>query len=234
MTEKLSFKKIFPAGLLALLSIFILTTSWQRYQSHPLAPVGAELLPNFSLDHTYVTVVAKAMSSSESKQNFGHDLVSRGVQPLQLSIQNNTSNEYSLCPSSVDLPRIEPSKVAFKVTKGAIPRGIAYKIASFFFWPFMIPSTIDSIRVLSHHKHLKKDLMAKSMRDEVVAPYSTFHRVLFVPKDAFKQTFKVTLIELDSLESTEFNTTVQGALPVETPDQEILPAETPEEMQEIE
>ena len=156
-----------------------------------------------------------AFSPDESKQNFGHDLIRRGVQPLQLTIQNNTSNEYSLCPSSVDLPRVEASKIAFKVTKSAIPRGIAYRIASFFFWPFMIPSTIDSIRVMSHHNHLKKDLLSKSMRDEIVAPYSIFHRVLYVPRDEFKETFKVTLIELDSLKPSEFNTTVLGAQKVE-------------------
>jgi hypothetical protein len=210
MKKFLSFNKLFPMGFLLLTTIFVLTTSWDRYQFHPLKPVTIELLPAFSLNHTHVNVVAKAMTPDESKQNFGHDLISRGVQPLQLSIQNNTSNEYSLCPSSVDLPRIEASKVAFKVTKAAIPRGIAYKIASFFFWPFMIPSTIDSIRVLSHHHSLKKDLIAKSMKHEVVAPYSTFHRVLFVPREEFKETFKVTLIDLDTLEPIEFNTNIKA------------------------
>jgi len=208
MKKFLSFNQLFPMGLFTLTAIFILTTSWDRYQFHPLKPVTVELLPTFSLNHSQVNIVAKALSSDESKQNFGHDLISRGIQPLQLSIQNNTPNEYSLCPSSVDLPHVKASKVAFKVTKSTIPRGIAYKIASFFFWPFMIPSTIDSIRVLSHHHHLKKDFKAKSLKDEVVAPYSTFHRVLFVPREGFEETFKVTLIDLDTLEPTEFNTTV--------------------------
>lgn len=201
--------KLFPTGLLALASIFLLTTGWDRYQWNPLKAVTADLLPTFSIKHSELHVIAKAMTPNESKQNFGHDLISRGVQPLHLSIQNNTPDEYSLCPSSVDLPRIEASKIAFKVTKSAIPRGIAYRVASFFFWPFMIPSTIDGIRVIVHHEHLKKDIIAKSMRDEIVAPYSTFHRVLFVPKDEFKKTFKVTLIELDSLKPTEFETTVE-------------------------
>ena len=202
-------KKLFPIGLLGLTTVFLLTASWTPGQSHLLKPLMDELLPTFSLNHKKVVVTAKAMNPKESQQSFGHDLISRGVQPLQLSIQNNTSNEYSLCPSSVDLPRIEPSKIAFKVTKSSIPRAIGYKIASFFFWPFMIPGTIDSIRVLAHHKHLKKDLTAKSMKNEIVAPYSTFNRVLFVPKEKFKDTFKVTLIELDSLEPTEFNMTIQ-------------------------
>ncbi len=210
MKKFFSFNKFFPIGLLGLSAIFLLTTGWSRFQSLPLTPLSTELLPTFALNHNKVKVQAKAMSPEESQQNFGHDLVSRGVQPLQLSIQNNTSNEYSLCPSSVDLPRVEASKIAFKVTKSAIPRGVAYKIASIFFWPFMVPSTIDSVRVIAHHQHLKKDLMAKAVKQEVVAPYSTFHRVLFVPKEEFKETFKVTLIDLETLDPTEFNTTVQN------------------------
>jgi hypothetical protein len=197
-------------GLIALAGVFLLTTSWNHYESHPLKAVATNLLPTFSLNDSRVVVVAKAMTSDESKRNFGHDLISRGVQPLHLTIENNTSNEYSLCPSSVDLPRVEVSKIAFKITKSAIPRGIAFKIASFFFWPLAIPSTIDGIRVLKHHQNLKKDLTAKSMRDEVVAPYSTFNRVLFVPTDEFQDSFKVTLIELDTLKPTEFQTTVEG------------------------
>ena len=210
MKKFLSFKKHIPTGLLALASVFLLATGWDRYQPHPLKTM-VDLLPTFSLEHTQVRVIAKAMSPGESKQNFGHDLISRGVQPLQLSIQNNTGDEYSLCPSSVDLPRIDVSKVAFKVTKSSIPRAIGYKIASFFFWPFIVPSTIDSIRVMSHHQKIKKDMKAKSMKEEVVASYSVFNRVLFVPKDKFKESFTVTLIDIESLQATEFQTTVEGA-----------------------
>lgn len=212
-------KKHLPWGLATLAAIFLLTTGFERHQIHPLKPVTAELLPTFALEEARVLVVAKAMTPEDSKRSFGHDLVSRGVQPLHLTIQNNTSEEYSLCPSSVDLPRIEPSKVAFKVTKSAIPRAIGYKVAGFFFWPFMIPGLIDSIRVMSHHQKLKKDLTAKSMRDEVVPPYTIYNRVLFVPKDEFKETFKVTLIELESLKPTEFQTTIENAMPQVEADQ---------------
>ncbi len=209
MNKLFSPKKLLLFAIGLLTTVFLLTTSFQRQQIHPLNSIALELLPDFSLKQAHIQVFAKAMTKDESKQNFGHDLISRGVVPLQLTIQNNTSDEYSICPSSVDLPRIEASKIAFKVTKSTIPRAIGYKIASFFFWPFMIPSTIDSIRVMSHHKKLKKDLIAKSIRQEVVAPYSLYHRVLFVPKDKFETRFKVTLIELESLQDTEFAVDVQ-------------------------
>jgi hypothetical protein len=203
-------KKYLPLGLTALAGVFILTTGFDRNQIHSLKSVSVELLPTFSLEESRVLVAAKVMTPEESKRNFGHDLISRGVKPLHVTIQNNTSNEYSLCPSSVDLPRIDASKVAFKITKSTIPRAIGYKIASFFFWPLMIPGTIDSIRVMAHHKKIKKDMKGKSMREEVVAPYSTFNRVLFVPEEKFLETFKVTLIDLETLQAEEFMTTADG------------------------
>ncbi len=206
-------KKHLPTGLALLVSVFLLTTGFERYQNHPLKSVTTDLMPSFSLKEANVKVYASAMTPDESKRSFGHDLISRGVQPIHLTVENNTSDEFSMCPSSVDLPRIEASKIAFKITKSTIPRSIGYKIAGLFFWPFMIPGTIDSIRVLKHHQELKKDILAKSMKDEVVAPYSTFNRVLFVPQKDYQETFKVTLIELDSLKPMEFQTTVAGAQP---------------------
>jgi hypothetical protein len=211
----LFFKKYLPSALGFIVSVFLLTTAFETYHHHPLKPIPVEMLPTFSLADTQMRVHASAMTPDESKRNFGHDLISRGVQPVQITVENNTSNEYSMCPSSVDLPRIEASKIAFKVTKATIPRSIAYKIASLFFWLLMIPGTIDSIRVYTHHKKLKKDILAKSMKEEVVAPYSTFNRVLFVPKNEFTETFKVTLIDIETLEQKEFQTTVRGAAPAE-------------------
>ncbi len=201
-------KKYIPTSLAICLSIFLLTTGFERFQLHPLKSVASQLLPSFSLDEIQVLVAAKVMTVSESKRNFGHDMLSRGVKPLHLTIQNNTSNLYSLCPSSVDLPSISASKVAFKVSKSSIPRSIGYKIAGFLFWPFMIPGTIDGIRVMVHHKKLKNDLLAKSMKEEVIAPYSTLNRVLFVSDQQFQESFKVTLIDLETLKPLEFQTTV--------------------------
>ncbi len=182
---------------------------FDHHRLHPLKSVNTHLLPPLVLEEAKITVAAHVLDGEESKKAFGHDIPSRGIYPLQLSIQNNTSESYSLCASSVDLPRVAPSKVAWKISKSALPRAIAYKIASFFFWPLMIPSTIDGIRVMSHHNKIKRDMNAKAMKDEVIAPYSTLNRVLFVKKSEFKPSFKVTLIDIEDLHSTDFQVETQ-------------------------
>lgn len=155
-----------------------------------------------------VVVSAKKFTADESKYLLGHDLISRGVVPIQVDVQNNTPNEYSLCASSVDLPHVDPSKVAFQVSKSAIPRAVGWKVLSLFFWPLMVPSTIDGIRTYAHHRELKRDFHAKSLKEqgEVISPYSTYHRILFVPEESVKEAFVVTVIDLETLEQTAVKT----------------------------
>lgn len=154
-----------------------------------------------------VTVVAKAYTSEESKQFLGKDLSSQGIQPVQLTIENNTSKFLNISPDNVTLPTVSSRSVARKVMNGSIPRSIAFKVAGFFFWPFMIPGTIDSIRTYHAHKMMKKDFSAKSIRNETILPYSTLNRILFVPMNEIKQYFTVTLLDPDNNRNLTYQAT---------------------------
>jgi hypothetical protein len=135
------------------------------------------------------------LSSDECKKLLGHNLPGKGVQPLHFTIQNNSPSEYSISPELIDLAHIDPEKVAQKIRKLALPRSIAFKILGFFFWPFIIPGTIDTIHTFHTYKLLKKDYRAKAIKEEVVPVYSIVNRILFVPEKEFKDEFTVTLIE---------------------------------------
>lgn len=200
-------------GCAALVCLSLISMGFDRHSIHPLMPVQAELLPPLSLKESKVIISAHVMDGDESKRVFGHDLPSRGIYPLEVSIQNNTADLFSLSASSIDLPRVEASAIARRITRSAIPRSIALKIASFFFWPLAIPSTIDGVRVYIHHRQIKKDVTAKSLKDETLASYSTLHRVLFVKKEDLPSQFKMTLIELENLQATEFQVETKGASP---------------------
>jgi|GEM_PF-545152 len=185
--------------LASLIAVFGLFTPWSNYKSSqwPTIPtLNAEL--TFLRSDT-LHIVAKAYTPEESKKYLRKDLVSKGYQPVQITIQNNSANEFSLSSGSVDLPTAEPSKIASKMMHSAIPRSLALRAASLVFWPFIFPSTIDSIVTLKNYKLLKHDLQSKLVKKEVVAPYSIYNRVVFVPVSEFKGSFDVTLIELNSL-----------------------------------
>lgn len=201
--------KLISGGVIAFLLGISIYLGWEHQQVRPLSSIATSLMPAFTEEDKRVDVQVKALSPSESKKLLGHNLLSRGVQPIQLTIQNNSPNEYSLCPSSVDLERIETSKVISKVGRPALARSIAFKVLGFFFWPMMIPGTIDTVVTMHSEKKLKRDYKAKSMKEEVIPAYSTFNRILFVPKNEMKDTFAVTLIDIGSLEPLKMDVSAE-------------------------
>src|SRR3972149_3641022 len=107
--EKLIRKNFFT--ILAVSTSFLLVlTSWNAHKINLLKP-QVQISP-FGPEEGKLIVTAKAYTHEESKIYLQRDLVDRGVQPLEVTIQNNTDKKYSVTASSVDLPRIDPKKVA--------------------------------------------------------------------------------------------------------------------------
>jgi hypothetical protein len=167
--------------------------NWHGYDAFPIRQAE---LP--ALEKKEVLLTAKALDGEASKAFLGEDLVDHGYQPIQITIQNNSPRSAVLAKEKIELSTASASDIAWEVTKGSIPRAVAYKIASFFFWPFLIPSTIDSITTLKSIGDLKRDLQAKTVSQEEILPYSTVTRVIFVPKEEYRSSFQVTLVDLKS------------------------------------
>ena len=171
-----------------------------EYQAHvPQVPqfVGSVIEP-FRGEGVYIQ--AKAYSRDESKAYLSRDLVKKGYQPVQVTIQNNSQNAFFLSEEGVDIEQASPGKVARRISYEGIPKSIALKVASFFFWPFLIPSAIDSAITLKHHFNMKSDYYAKSVKEEgeIIPPYSSVHRILFVPAEHFEEEFTLYLMDQNS------------------------------------
>ncbi len=151
-----------------------------------------------TLEEKELKVSAKVYTREESQQFLHLDLEKKGYIPVEITIQNQGNHAYAISAASTAMNCAKPSEIAWKVTKGAIPRGIGLKIFSFLFWPFMIPSTIDSIYTFKTHKSIVKVLTAKGFKenDEIVLPYSLVKRVLYIPEASFYTTFSVSLEDL--------------------------------------
>ncbi|MBI2743245.1 MAG: hypothetical protein HYX48_04935 [Chlamydiales bacterium] len=156
----------------------------------------------FAVESKGLTVTAKRYTSSESSDYLDQNLLKLGYQPIQITIQNNTSTTYELSRDGISLPTASPNRVALSISAKSLPRSIGLRVASMFFWPFMIPSTLDSIATMKTHYRIHKDYTAKSVKekDEAIAPYSVFHRVIFVPKKGLKETLTVTLLPKEDRE----------------------------------
>jgi hypothetical protein len=175
------------------LSILFLTASWKHER---MASYGHTA--SFVQELRGVQITAKKYVPNESRTFLAHDLYSLGYVPVELTIQNNTSNSYALSAASVPLACEKGKSVAWSVTKKSMPRSIGLKIAALFFWPLLIPDTMHSIHTYRSHQALSQDLTAKTLKekDEVVLPYTSVKRVLYVKEEAFQENFSVALQEI--------------------------------------
>lgn len=198
-------KLVHKLSLIAFIGLGSILMSWDSFVQRGVAKLSSYNVA-FSKEANGLRVTVKKYSAGESKEYLDRNLMKHGYQPIQVTVENNTTRAYRLAQDGISQPSASPGKVASSISKKALPRSIGLKIASFFFWPLMIPSTIDGIHMLKTHAQMKKNYTAKAVKEESeeIAPYSTVSRVLFVPKDEVKDALTVTLNSQDYREAFSF------------------------------
>lgn len=198
-------KKKQLASIIAVVGVLAILTSFESHRHGSMAQLANKDHP-FVRKTEGITVMAKSYTAEESGTYLNRNLLASGYQPIQVTVQNHTPHTYSLGTTGASLPTAHPNKVALSVSKKALPRAIGLRVASFFFWPFTIPSTIDGIITLKSHMQMRKDYTAKSVKEseEKILPYSTCHRMLFVPKKEVRDTLTITLFDQEEGEYLSF------------------------------
>jgi len=191
---KKHFREIFNVFVcsVAIIGLFFLYTEHHAYDYKPLSGPTSMVEP-FKQEGVHID--AKIYSARDSRHYLQRDVVADGVHPVQITIQNNTPAHYGLSMRGIPQNLKTANAVSSKVITEAIPRSIAFKVASIFFWPFIVPGAIDTITTLHAHAKLKKDFNAKAVKakDETVLPYSTVHRIFFMQDDQLNNQFVVYL-----------------------------------------
>jgi len=208
---KKHFREIFNVFVfsVAIVGIFFLYTEYNAYSYKPLTGPTSMVEP---FKNEGVQIDAQVYSSQDSKNYLNRDVVADGVNPVQITIQNNTPGHYGLSTQGIPKDLKTANSVSNKVIIEAIPRSIALKVAGFFFWPLMIPGAIDSIVTMHAHSKLKKDFNAKAVKaeDEAVLPYSTVHRIFFMEDKELGGQFTVYLKDFKTGRYTAFPVTVNS------------------------
>lgn len=153
---------------------------------------------------------AKSYNSVESLKYLDRNLLKKGIFPIQITIHNNSAQNFYLSDKSIDLDNLSASSVANRVHQSYIPRSIALKIASAFFWPFIIPSTIDSFVSFSSYSKMKREYSAKSLKKngETLIAYSSTHRIIFVEDRNIQNDLTLFLKDTDTGKNYSISTKI--------------------------
>ncbi len=152
-----------------------------------------------------ISISVKRLSADESEKYLKKDIVKMGYTPVQITIENQSLDPYLINPSSISLPLVQARDIASAAKTATLPVSIGLRIAGFFFWPFSIPSTMHGIKTMEAYQKTKKELAIKSIKEEIIPPYTTMNRVFFVKEDEYKESFSVTLVNQETLESKIFS-----------------------------
>lgn len=177
------------------------------YKAAPLSSLSSEAVySSSSKKSSDIFIAAKTFDKTDCKRYLDRDVISKGYQPIQLYIQNNSDRSYSFSLSRIDLPFARQEEVADKVHTSTIGRILGYGIPGvIILWPLLIPAVVDGIKSSEANDALDCDFSAKIARDQTINPHSLFNKIIFVPASDFQQSFNVTLIDQESNKPKMFN-----------------------------
>lgn len=185
-------KKKYSANI-AMLTILLILSGCASYRATSLSTLEQDII--ISAPHEEVAIAAKAFSRSDCKRYLDRDVISKGYQPVQLYIKNNSDKNYVFSVNRVSLPCAHSEEVAEKVHTSTVGRAVGYGAGALLFWPLAIPAVIDGVKSAEANEALDMDFSSKAARDRVIAPFSHMNVLLFVPSMDFQSNFTVTLVE---------------------------------------
>ena len=139
-----------------------------------------------------------ALTENECKCYLGRNVIKKGIQPVLITISNNTNKHFILSKENLSLACERIDAVAKKVHTSTVGRAVGYGIAGIFIWPFIIPAIVDGIRSSEANHELDSDYTYKALSDQIIAPDSTVSGLVFVPMIEYTENFSWTLIDQDS------------------------------------
>ncbi len=181
---------------------FFTLSSWNFYK--PLTHSSSLLDLSLERKAKGVLISAEKYTKEKSESHFSSNLLSLGYIPIEITIQNQSPSAYVISRASTALPSATAKEVAWSFRKKSIPAAVGLQIASFFLWPFSIPSAAHSLHNYKSNKNLKKELNAKTLKEEeeIVPPYSSVKRVIYLKEKEAPESFSFSLEEADSRDLT--------------------------------
>ncbi len=195
--------------LYSVIAVLTVLSGCANYSAPPLNDFSSEVIYSRPVveneEENGVLVIAKEFSRVDCKKFLDRDVLSKGYQPVQLSIQNNSDDSYSFSLSRVGLSCTSPEEVANTVHTSTVGRATGYGVGALFIWPLAIPAIVDGIKSSEANEALDHDFASKTARDQTILPHSHFNKLIFVPVHVYQAAFELTLLNLETGKAETFN-----------------------------
>ena len=183
----------------------------QTYRAQSLVKVYPEYTCN-PANEGEVVIAAKAFNTADCLRYLDRNVLKKGYQPVQITIQNNRTRPIIFYENAISLPCASVSEIAPLVHTSTFGRVAIYSVGGLFVWPLFIPAICDGIRSSEANHSLNHDFWAKSLQEQVINPHTCITGLVFIPRDYFQPIFCIDLWDAESQEKIQLTVDVQCSL----------------------
>lgn len=145
-----------------------------------------------------VRLYVRAYTPEESIEVFNTDVISKGFQPIQFSIYNETNDHYVIHPSYIEPHCISPMKVAQLLKRSLWLNCGPISYLAYLFAPLIIPIYIYpwGKRIYEKNKKIERYLTNGSLVDDTtfhIPPWAKVHKFMFVRLEQFYPAFYIRM-----------------------------------------
>ena len=188
----MGFKKVVSFFL-----VMLLLSACASYKGATLSTLQPEFAP-YAEKQDDITLAVKAFTPEDCKRFFDRDIIEKGYQPVQLTINNNTNKYLLFSQQGISLPCASAQEVAEKCHTSTVGRSTAYGVAGLLIWPLLIPAVVDGVKSSNANESLDRDFEAKTSDQAVIQPYVTHNGIIFIPTSSYQNAFQVTLVDRET------------------------------------
>ncbi|MBA3954465.1 hypothetical protein H0X48_04055 [Candidatus Dependentiae bacterium] len=191
--------------LSTLVCSLLLSVGCARYRATSLPKLMSDCSPAARpSEQQPITFMYKALTPRECKLYLDRDVIKAGYQPLHITIVNNSPRYLYFSQQAISLPCATASEVAQKVHTSTVTRALAYGLPALIVPPLAIPAIVDSAKSAEANRQLDSDFALKTVDDCIIKPYSSLNGLIFIPCNAFRNNFIITLVDQATGEKLDF------------------------------
>lgn len=138
-----------------------------------------------------VQVTVAVLSSKESKQLFGVNLAGKGIQPVWISIKNESKEPYLFLQRTIDAHYYSAAEAAYISHFSTKKRLLSYGLIAFLFFPVLFFAPVSYFSARRANKKIDTFFQKHGIHNDIVMPEKTVAGFVFTPLDV--GTKKVTI-----------------------------------------
>ncbi|MDR3647158.1 MAG: hypothetical protein P4L22_06465 [Candidatus Babeliales bacterium] len=167
---------------------------------------------DFSQEKKNVLIAVKKFSPEECEEIFNVNVVKCGYQPIQITINNFSTEVLHLSPTNIGLRLVSPERVAKSChwRTGEIATA-AGALSYFFFWPALIPTAYCGMEMQKSNEKISKSIVKQDMVqcwDNVsILPSEIVSRIIFVEREDLRRSFLISVFSAKD-KNIEFSVTL--------------------------